>query len=264
MGANREWEVQDLVAGAWEGKVDKHSCVFELRTITGLCEQKGEEWSGKRVHVCTDNVGAAFIAGKGCMKSSELHALALRLCSVSLKWGVAISTQYLAGDGIIVAGADGLSRLEDDYNCTLKLGVFKALWDWKGPFDVDCCCSPQAIMCNPYTARELDCVSPFLKESLHRSVLTFVHPGRLYAFPPAPIIGPLIAHIQKEVLKMVIVVPEWPTQPWYAAVHDQDVLRLGQVGELTNMGGAGLGHPFGRCFEREWRSVEMLAVAFNM
>ena len=256
--------MQELLGGAWEGKVDKHSCMFELRTIAGVCEEKAKQWSGKRVHVCTDNVGAAFIAGTGCMKNSGLHALELRLCATTLKWGVALSTQYLAGDGIIQSGADGLSRMEDDYNCVLKREVFRKLWDWKGPFDVDCCCSPHAIQCNPETGRELEYVSPFMPEAVHRNALTFVHAGRLYAFPPAPIIGQLIAHILREKLQVVVVIPEWPTQPWYSEISGMELITLGGVGELTDKGSAGLCHPFGRCFERDWQSVQIQAVAFNM
>ena len=114
MGKHRAWEVQEVVGGAWEGRVEKHTCCFELRSIAGVCEQRAEERTGKRVYVCTDNVGAAFVMGKDCMRSAELHALALRVCGMTLQFDIALSAQNLAGDGIIVAGADGLSRMEDD------------------------------------------------------------------------------------------------------------------------------------------------------
>ena len=43
VGNKRGWEVQELVGGAWESKVDTQSCMFELRIIAGVCEQKGEQ-----------------------------------------------------------------------------------------------------------------------------------------------------------------------------------------------------------------------------
>lgn len=85
MGNNKTWKVEELAGGAWEGKIEKHSCRFELLTIVRLCEHMSEEWTGKRAHICTDNVGAAFISGEACMASPELNALALRLCGVSMK-----------------------------------------------------------------------------------------------------------------------------------------------------------------------------------
>lgn len=138
----------------------------------------------------------------------------------------------------------------------LKTAVFRRLWDWKGPFCVDCCCSPDAVQ-RDMAGRELQYVSPFMRESLHRNVLTFCHPGKLYAFPPAPIIGSLIGHVLREKLKMIMVVPEWPTQLWYALTKGHESMCLGLIGEKAASGKAGLGHPFGRSFEREWHSVEM-------
>jgi hypothetical protein len=261
---SKSWAVQELLGGSWQNMVDSHSTVFELRTIVGLLDQKGESWQGKRVHVCTDNVGAAFIAGKGCMKEGVLHALAIRLWRVALKWDVDVSTQYLAGDGIILAGADGLSRGEDHFNCVLNKQVFRRLWSWKGPFDVDCCASEGAVQQHPISGVSLPCVSPFLSCAVHRNVLTFVHTGRLYAFPPAPLIARLVAHVVNHGLRMVMVVPDWPTSSWYSSLWNRDRLVLGMVDKVADKGSAGLGHPFGKNFEREWQSVSMLAVAFNL
>ena len=173
------------------------------------------------------------------MPTPDLHALALRLCAVSLKYDIALSTQYLGR--IFVAGADGLSSMDDDYSCVLKASMFRKLWVWTGSFDVDCCCSPEALQPNPHMDIELPMVSPLMKGALHRNVLTFRHVGRLYAFPPAPIIAALVAHVRREKLRMVMVVPEWPTQPWYTAAMACKTLWLGEIGSIARVGKAGLG-----------------------
>lgn len=105
--------------------MERNSRQFELRTIAVVREQRGAKRRGRRVHVCTNKVGAALVASKGCMASPDLHAVALGLCAVSLKNDIALSTQYLAGDGTIVAGASGLSRIKDEYNCVLKVPMFQ-------------------------------------------------------------------------------------------------------------------------------------------
>lgn len=153
--------------------------------------------------------------------------------------------------------------MEDNYNCVLNKEVFERLWDWRGLFVIDYCCSPHAIQRNPRTGLEPELVLPFLPDAIHRSSLTIVNSGKLYAFPPVPIIGQLIAHVLREKLKVVMVVPELPTQAWYAHVQCLDTLRLGGVGDLAHKVRARLGHPSGKGFERDRESVPMPAVAFN-
>ena len=96
--------------------------------------------------------------GKGCMRSAELHASALRVCGVTLQFHIALSAQYMASDGSIVAGADVLSRTEDDYTGMLKTAVFRKLWGCEGPYFVNCC-SPDAVP-RVMSGRQFQCVSP--------------------------------------------------------------------------------------------------------
>jgi hypothetical protein len=98
-----------LRGGRWTTRSEAKSTHFELPNLVQMCMEHGEEHWGCRIHVCTDNVGAAFIAGKGCMKNLRLNALAIQLWTVCLRFDLAVSRQYLCGDGIIVSGADGLS-----------------------------------------------------------------------------------------------------------------------------------------------------------
>ena len=38
----------------------------------------------------------------------------------------------------------------------------------------------------------------------------------VYAFPPFHIISKVVQKFKREKPKMVLVVPDWPTQPWYS------------------------------------------------
>jgi hypothetical protein len=50
----------------WSTRFEAKSTQFELQNLVRVCMEHGELHRGYLIHVCTDNVGAAFIAGKGC------------------------------------------------------------------------------------------------------------------------------------------------------------------------------------------------------
>jgi hypothetical protein len=260
---SQQLQATELRGGRWTARFEAKSTHFELQNLVRMCMEHGEEYRGSRFHVCTDNVGAAFIAGKGCMGNSRLNALAIQLWAVCLQFDLAVSTQYLCGDGIIVSGADGLSRGEDVYDCQLGSRVFQQLWEWGGPFEIDCCASPGAIQRNPVSGQDLEAVSPYLPEAIYTDALTFTSHKRLYAFPPACLIGQLVAHVLESGLHMVMVVPRWQTQSWWAQVVGLAALSLGRVGEVVIPGFSGARHPFGRGFEEGMAiETELVAIAF--
>lgn len=262
---SRDLVVSEMRMGRWIRYVSERSTEFELANIADEIEMQAEQLAGKHVLVVTDNVGAAHIAGKGCQGNRRLHAASLRLWAQCIKHDVALSTQWLSGQGIIKSGADGLSRGEDVYDCVLSQAAFRRMWDKWGPFEVDCCASPGAIQRDPDTGECLEFVSPYGDGASWADALTFRHSGCLYAFPPLPLIGGLLEHVRQERLKMVVVVPEWPTRPWWSRVAvERDFERLGPVSQTVHEGAAGYAHPFGATFEEtEAKRTELRAVAFN-
>lgn len=264
--AKRAFNVSDLAAGQWESKCDAHSTTFELYTMLLTLQNEAERLAGKRVHVCTDNVGSAFIASKGCAKNRQLHAWAMAIWQLCLQWDIKLSMQYLAGDGIIVSGADGLSRGSDPYNCTLSVSAFQRLWQWKGPFEVDTFAAPGAVAMHPGTKVALDCVSPFvMPKRLHSDALSFVSERTLYAFPPPGLIHNYLHLVNTHSMRCVLIVPEWTTSIWWPLVSSLPTFRLGPVKSCVKKGESGLAHPFGRSFSLEQAlDTELLAVAINM
>ena len=56
-------------------------------------------------------------------------------------------------------------------------------------------------------------------EPMHINTLSISWQGRsFYAFPPFAAIGKVLHKIVLDVVSGIIVVPNWPTQPWYSAV----------------------------------------------
>lgn len=258
--------VQELRGGAWLGKCDVGSTEFELRNLVQHVEVNAEALAGGRVHVCTDNVGAAFVAVQGCMGKARLHAASLRLWRVCMKYDIMLSTQYVAGDGIILSGADGLSRGEDVYNCTINVEAFARVWRWRGPLEVDGCAASDAVACDVNTGKPLAYVSPYGGVGcIHRDFLSFQSLQRIYAFPPAPMLLRVIGHILDSGLKCVVVLPKWPSAMWWPMVADAPTLSLGRVEECVSAGTAGYPHPFGRGFKQQVAlETHMVAVALNM
>jgi hypothetical protein len=163
-GAGDPWYIEQLRAGACEERMNTTSTVFELLNVwTCLFEDFKEEWAGKAVQVCSDNVldnvGAVFITSKGCMRNACLHALILGIWRLCWEHDISLCTQYIGSDGIIAAGADGLSRDSDYGDCRLKRCVFGRLWEvW--PMEIDLFSSPTSRRYHPYTGEPLPAVSP--------------------------------------------------------------------------------------------------------
>ncbi len=262
------WQVSDLRGGAWEQRMNVHSTAFELLNIGLTVQEFGQQWENLTVQILTDNVGAAFIAGRGCMKNAALHALSLNVWETCLEHRVQLCFQYLAGDGIIAAGADGLSRDSDYADCKLKPWAFRLVWD-KQPMQVDLFCSPSTVQSNPHTAEKLQAVSPyFMPGQVGRDGLMFVSHLVLYAFPPTSVLMPLLSRVHNVGLRCVVVGPVWPDQPWWhwvAGLPDSKRCPLGKVQSCIAPGESGNSHPFGPSFEKQAaKHVLMEAWFFNL
>jgi hypothetical protein len=264
-GTGETWNIEHLRAGAWESRVDDCSTAFELLNIWNVVHEFKALWAGSLVQICSDNVGAVFITGKGCMKNNCLHALSLGIWRTCWEHDISLCTQYIGGDGIIAAGADGLSRDSDYGDCRLRREVFDQLWHaWH--MEIDLFCSPSATQRNPVTGELLWAVSPyFCTRRVGVDGLCFRSDKILYAFPPTALLKALIPRAVKLGLRVVLVVPVWPQQSWWPLVCSLPTIRCGQVRDCVVAGEAGLSHPFGPKFDTEQAlNTELQAKALNL
>jgi hypothetical protein len=264
-GEGPQWSIEELRGGAWEERVSETSTVFELLNIWNVVEEFKETWAGESVQICSDNVGAVFIMGRGCMKNSCLHALSLGIWQVAWQRDISLCAQYIGGDGIIAAGADGLSRDSDYGDCRLRPAVFARLWEvWH--MEVDLFCSPSTAQCNPHTGEQLLAVSPYqCARRVGIDGLTFNSPKVLYAFPPSALLQALVPRAVKLGLKIVLIVPVWPSAAWWPLIKDQQMISCGKVRECIMKGESGWCHPFGPSFDLEVaKNTEIQARALNL
>jgi hypothetical protein len=264
-GAGEVWEIAQLRAGAWEDRISESSTAFELLNIWNVVAEFRETWEGRAVHVCSDNVGAVFITGKGCMKNHCLHALSIGIWRMCWEHNISLCTQYIGGDGIIAAGADGLSRDSDYGDCRLRPEVFNLLWDtWQ--MEVDLFSSPTSRQKHPHTGEYLWAVSPYkCDKRLGVDGLMFVSSKTLYAFPPSALLSALIPRAVKLNLKIVFVVPVWKQAEWWPLVSTLPKIYCGKVKDCVVAGEAGLCHPFGPSFDMTQAvHTELEARALNL
>lgn len=251
--ADPQFLVEELATGNWADRCNDSSTTFELLTLLLTLSHYAERLSGRRVHLCTDNVGAAFIAGKGTKKNPRLHFWALQLLACMWKHDIQLSTTYLAGDGIIVSGADALSRGADVYACVLRSEVFDRIWRHFGELNVDAWAAKGAQQKHPRSGKFLPCISPFACPNRVGvdAMSAFDCNKRFYAFPPVPLLGRYIALLVRHKQPAVLVVPDWVTQPWWAVLklHGQKWLNLGCAAAIFDE--KGVNHPFGRNFEAQ-------------
>ena len=82
-GGQCSLSVQQLLAGRCLRHANPHSSQFELQAPA---------YAGSRLHICCDNVGAAYVAGQGCMRNAQLHAMALEFWNVCLACDLQVTT----------------------------------------------------------------------------------------------------------------------------------------------------------------------------
>jgi hypothetical protein len=199
------------------------------------------------------------------MKNSCLHSLSLGIRRICWQWDISLCAQYIGGDGIIAAGADGMSRDSDYGDCKLRTEVFDLLWGrWR--MGVDLFCSPSATQRNALTVRLLFAVSPYKCENrIGLDGLTFSSSQVLYAFPPAALLRKLVPRIVALGMRVVLIVPVWPQAEWWPLVCTLPTMSCGSVRQCVIEGEANLGHPFGPSFQLEQAlGTELQAKAFNL
>jgi hypothetical protein len=242
-----------------------HSSVFELFNIWSTVKEFATQWEGKSVHVVNDNVGAVCIAARGCLRNVCLHALAVAVLRECWRFNIKLSLQFLSGEGIVEAGADGLSRGSDWGDCVLVASSFARLFAWN-MVEVDLFCAPGAIQWEPRTGIQLEAVSPYpVERQLGWDGLQFSSKKRLYAFPPSNLLLQLMSRVVTLGLQAVIVGPVWPAAPWWPLVVDKPFLELGLVANCIRPGQSKVEHPFGYSYDAEAAKRQtMRAWAFNM
>ena len=222
------------VGGRWkEGEMESHINVLELKAILfglkSLCPDKDAY-----VSVLTDNTTAlAYVKNMGGVKSPECNEVAKEIwswCEEQENW---VSIAHIPG--VLNVVADFKSRnFQDNIEWELKPKLFD-------------------LVCRVFGTPEVDLFASRLNNKLGKYVSWGPDPGAwrvdafsfewtnafFYLFPPFSVVGRVLQKLREDQPQAVLVVPDWPTQPWYGALKTLSRRKIKirrKKGNLINRG----------------------------
>ena len=232
-GAHME---NETAAGRWsEREKEDHINVLELRAILlglqSLCRLEEVH-----VRIMSDNTTAlAYIKHQGGVKSPECHEIAKQIWIWAEERNIWLSGAHIPGvDNVL---ADYKSRhFEDNLEWCLSDKIFRTIVSVFGKPEVDLFASrlnhkldrfvswkpdPQAIAVDAFS---LDWANDMF-----------------YAFPPFSCVGRVVEKILEDNAEGILVVPHWPTRPWWGRLIALNLRKLIFRGRNNNL--RPIGHP---------------------
>lgn len=213
----------DIIKDVWSGDdLDSHIGEKELKTVLVAMTKWRKRLRGTKLRVRTDNKTVLSYLLKAGGKKPVLNALAREIWHICLEENILLLTPYWirSEDNQFT---DGLSRGADSTEWVLKDEVFRMLEDKWGKFDVDCFASDINRKCDKFYAateesgRKAAGIDAFTK-----------HWGdqRNYVLCPFQLIPRVLKHAEECKAYVVIVVPIWKSQPWWAKIESLAVEQL--------------------------------------
>lgn len=250
--ANRVVEpALQVQSGFWESCEPTASVSTELKGLWRALVAAGSELVGQNVLHRTDSISTYYILRKGgCRSSRELDVVASRILVYCAVQGVALSSQYVGADVIIVSGADALSRRQDESDCRLHPELFGKLCSVFGEVQVGrfaTAASAQWLAGRrlPYWGLWADGLAAGM-DGLSGDWRGLFN----YAFPPVALVGRVLQLVSEQQARVLLIAPKWPSQWWWpqlqamaAIVVDLHKIHVGELFLPTRAGG--LPHPLG-------------------
>jgi hypothetical protein len=138
--------------------------------------------------------------------------------------------------GVNNTTADALSRLDRAGDYALKMEVYRQGVEFLGTMPtLDLFASDLNHKCERYLALP----GPMGQGAIEWDALRFSFPNeRPYAFPPVQLIPRVLQKLRLEGTEAVVVVPEWPSRPWWNLLQQGVIgqVRLGKSEEVLEPG----------------------------
>ena len=243
-----------------------HSLRTELNALLQSLLEMRDVLAGSTVRHRTDSRGVQYGLANGGFRgegSEDLNLLIRQIFLVCAHRRIILQSEYVGSEGIIRSGADALSREDQDQALLLTRSAFLRLverWGWpeKDLFaDVDCVQKGpdghtaldfyvgRVVRHPPPGCRGLDALAATPWE------------GPCYAFPPSYLAQAAIeaALGSRAGASIILVLFDWPAQPWYPLLAAFESVDLGPVAEVACLIRGK--RPIGQ--EATWRSTRLRA-----
>lgn len=199
-----DWDLQEQML---------HINVLEMKGAFYALKSFCKTFKNCHIRLRLDNTTAvAYINHMGGSKSLACNEIAKEMWAWCLDRNIWLSAAHVPGTENI---ADSESRRQHDYmEWKLDSNIFKHIVSKLGTPKIDLFASRLNNQLPRYVAYKPD------PSAEHIDAFTMCWGNTLmYAFPPFSVIDRCLQKIQQEEARVIMVVPHWPTRPWWAILN---------------------------------------------
>ncbi len=172
-----------------------------------------EELAGKHVHIKSDNTTAiSYVKNMGGTKHGLRNQIALDIWEFAIEHSIWITITHIPGIENVMADEASRVLYNPRTEWALKQEVFDLIVDQMGPVDIDMFASMLNNKLPRYVSWQRDPYS----EQVDAFTMDWNNLN-MFLFPPFSMINKVVQKLlqTKCIGNVIIVVPKWPTQPWY-------------------------------------------------
>ena len=192
-----------------------HINVLEIIAILYALQSVYQHYEHTHIRIMTDNTTAmAAINNQGSTKSPQCNKFAREIWDWAIKRNIWLSAAHIPG--IDNVEADEASReFKDQLEWTIQHEHFQRITEIFGIPQIDLFASRLNHKTEIYCSYRPD---PHA-HAIDAFTIKWDFP-LAYAFPPFCMVGKMLQKIVRDKTLAIIIVPNWPTKPWYPIVHN--------------------------------------------
>ena len=199
--------------GRWKMEEMAHINCLELLAIFYTLKAFCKTMTSIHIKILSDNTTAvAYINNMGGIKSLPCNDIARQVWFWCMERNIWISAAHIPGKTNVLP--DWESRnFSDNTEWQLNPQIFQRIIQRLGVPNIDLFASRLNAQVETFVSWKPD------PQSLHIDAFSISWSGWfIYAFPPFSLIGQSIQKIRQDQAQGIVIVPLWPTQPWYTSL----------------------------------------------
>jgi hypothetical protein len=221
--------------GTWtESEASHHINYLEMLAILLGLQTFGKDKNGSHIRILCDNTTAVNILNHmGTSHSEPCNRMAKMIWEWCISKSIWISIAHIPGKQNLVADYESRRNQRESEWMLNKALLSDALGKLNFQPEIDLFASRVNKQFPKYTSYRPD-PSAFAIDAFMLQWASL----KFYAFPPFSVIGAVLSKIQREEAVGVCVLPDWPTQGWYAKacqMMTQDPIRVKASKELLRL-----------------------------
>ena len=202
--------------GLWNLQEQQHHINYlELKAVLLGLQSLCSDVLNKHIRILSDNTTTvAYINAMGGIRSNKCNEIASEIWAwCSARQNVWISAAHIPGSVNVDADKESRNALEST-EWSLNNTIFYSIAKLLGPYQIDLFASRLNFKVSNYVSWRPDPGEKWTDAfSMHWGSYYF------YAFPPFSLIAQCLQTTEEDHALGTMVVPLWPTQPWFPVLH---------------------------------------------